>query len=241
MKNKKLFWICIGIWIVITLLRLLYHQPWYDEAHAYMLVQNYSFLDLISEMREEGHLMVWYLLIMPFAKLKLWYPYPMQILNWLFAFAALLIMWKKAPFHPVTKFIITFSYPFLAELPVVARCYAVGVVLLFLIASLYKNALKHPIWYAVLIALCANTSVMALFGASAFGFVFAYDLIKGALAGNVSKKDFRIAFSVLALSAVLVLWQIGGALTYEVYTRSHFVSNFTDFLYGWYAKHNIFV
>ena len=128
------------VWVLVTLLRVAFHQPWYAESHAYMLAQNYSILDLIAEMRVEGHLLIWYLLIMPFAKLKLWYPYPMLIINWIFAFVALLLMWKKAPFHPVTKAIITFSYPFLAELPVVARCYSIGVMLLVIITSLYHKS-----------------------------------------------------------------------------------------------------
>ena len=239
MKNKSLLYICLVIWVLITLLRVAYHQPWYDEAHAYMLAQNLTIPELIAEMKYEGHLLVWYLLIMPFAKLKLWYPYPMQILNWFSAFIALLVMWKKAPFHPVTKTIITFSYPFIAEMPVIARCYSVGIMLLIIIASLYHKSLKHPIWYAVLILLCANTSVMALFGAAAFGIVFAYDLIRAALKDEVTRKNFRIAFSILALCAVLVLWQIGGAATYSVMQHGTFWENFASFIYGWYVNHQL--
>ena len=231
--NSKIFGVIVLIlWVLITLLRVSHHQPWYDEAHAYMLAQNLTIPELIAEMKYEGHLLVWYLLIMPFAKLKLWYPYPMQILNWLSAFIALLVMWKKAPFHPVTKTIITFSYPFIAEMPVIARCYSVGIMLLIIIASLYHKSLKHPIWYAVLILLCANTSVMALFGATAFGIVFAYDLIRAALKDEVTRKDFRIVFSILALCAVLVLWQIGGSLTCAVPKDGTFLINFSSFVFG---------
>ena len=232
--NKKVVGIVvICIWVVITLLRVFYHQPWYDEAHAYILAQNLSIPDLIAEMKDEGHLLVWYLLIMPFAKLKLWYPYPMQIINWLCAFGAILIMWKKAPLHPVTKTIITFSYPFLAELPVVARCYSVGVMLLCLIAALYSKSIKHPIWYSLLILLCANTSVMALFGATAFGLVFAYDLIKSALNDEVKRKDFILSFSIMALTCLLILLQIGSSVFVRVPMERalNFYNNFSSFVY----------
>ena len=222
----------ITLWVIITLIRLAFHQPWYDEAHAYILAQNLTIPELIAEMKYEGHLLVWYLLIMPFAKLKLLYPYPMQIINWLCALISLLVIWKKAPFHPITKSIITFSYPFLAELPVVARCYSIGVMLLVIIASLYHKSLKHPIWYSILILLCANTSVIALFGATAFGIVFACELIKAALKDNISRKDFRVSFSILALGAVLVLWQIGGAFSYAVPKDGTFLINFSSFVFG---------
>lgn len=239
MSKNKLFLICVIVWVLVTLLRVAFHQPWYAESHAYMLAQNYSILDLIAEMRVEGHLLIWYLLIMPFAKLKLWYPYPMLIINWIFAFVALLLMWKKAPFHPVTKAIITFSYPFLAELPVVARCYSIGVMLLVIITSLYHKSLKHPIWYSVLIFLCANTSVMALFGVTAFGIIFVCDLIKGALNNEVSKKDFRISFSILAIAGVVILWQLFSAMSYPVPNDGTFLAFFSDFLLGYSGTHSV--
>ena len=246
MDKRKCWWLLgiIGLWVTITLVRLAYHQPWYDEAHAYILTQNLSILELVAEMKSEGHLLVWYLLIMPFAKLKLWYPYPMQIINWLCAFGTILIIWKKAPFHPITKTIVTFSYPFICCLPVLARCYAVGVLLIFMIASLYYKSLKHPIIYSVLILLCANTSIMALFGAAAFGFVFAYDLIKAALKDEISKKNFRIAFLVLAASAILVLWQIGGTVNSVAEYNHDFIHSFLQVVFGYdyyYAKSKLIV
>lgn len=237
MKKDKLFLTCIIFWIILTFLRVLYHQPWYDEAHSWTLAQNYSVMDIISFMKWEGHLLIWYLLIMPFAKLDLWYPYSMQIINWAFALGALIVIWKKAPFNPWTKAIITFSFPFAIQLPVIARCYSVGVFLLVILACMYRNSLKHPIWYSVLIILCANTSVMALFGAAAFGLLFAYDLIRNALAENLSRKDFRLAFSIMAIGAVIVLWQLGGSLSHEVNVKfSNFFEEFEKFYY-FISKH----
>ena len=235
LSSKYIGIFLVFLWVFITIQRIIFHQPWYDEAHAYMMAQHMSVLDLIATMKNEGHLIIWYLLIMPFAKLKLWYPYPMQIINWLFAFGAILVMWKKAPFHPITKAVITFSCPFLLVLPVIARCYAIGVFLIFLLAVLYKNSLKHPIWYSILLILAANTSLMVLFGATAFGLVFSYNMIKGALKDEVTKKDFRIVFSILALGGVLVLWQIGGAVQNDMSIYSEqFINHFVASLIGAY-------
>ncbi len=232
MKSKinKTFVVVMFIWVVITLLRVLFHQTWYDEVHAYMMAKELSFLDIIAQMKYEGHTFIWYMILMPFAKADLWYPYPMLFLNWLFAFIALIIFWKKAPFNNFTKTIVTFSYPFLAQLPVIARCYAIGVMFLFMLCALYKNSLKHPLWYSCLIILCANTSVMALYGAAAFGFIFAYDLIKGALNGVVSKKDFRISFIVMAIGAVLIMWQLGGANSVYLGCNTEFIAHFMEFI-----------
>ena len=98
---KKFFknnWICLLsllIFCVITIPKLLTHFPWYDEAHAWQL-SNYMTLDnWISVLSREGHFIIWYLVLMPFAKLHFGYPYSMLIMNWLFYFLSLIVIWKK--------------------------------------------------------------------------------------------------------------------------------------------------
>lgn len=231
-KTKKVFWIVISLWVIVTIVRCIFHQPWYDEAQAWIIAKQLSFIDIIALMKNEGHTFLWYLLIMPFAKADLWYPIPMQVLNWIFSFVAILILWKKAPLNPITKTIVTFSYPFVAQLPVIARCYSIGVMFLFMLAALYNDRLKKPIIYSVLITLCANTSVMALFGAVAFGFIFAFDLIKNALEGTITRKDFRLSFVILAIGAVLIAWQLYGANTGFLTTADMFVTSFKNHIFG---------
>ncbi len=237
LNHNKTFWIVIILWAIITLLRVAFHQPWFDEAHAYIIAQELSPLDLIALMNVEGHTFIWYFLIMPFAKADLWYPYPMLILNWLFAFVAMIIFWKKAPLHPVTKTMVSFSYIFLAQIPVVARCYAVGVMFLFMLAAFYKERLEKPLLYAACIILCANTSVIALFGAAAFGFVYVFDMIKEALDGRVSRKDFRISFMILAVGAVLILWQLGCSNANFINEDNLFLHRFSSYLIS--EHHNL--
>ncbi len=232
LKNNKLFVTVIAIYIIITSLRLIFHQPWYDEALAWNISQNLNLLEIIKLMRVEGHTFIWYLLIMPFAKADLWYPYPMLIINYIFALASVIYMWKKAPFNNLTKFVITFSFPFFILLPIVARCYAIGIFLLFILAGLYRDKLKYPIIYSTIISCCANTSVMAIIGASCFGFIFAFDLIKEGLKNNVSKKDFILSFSIMAVGACLILWQLGGSNAEIQGNGTDFFKNLSEYYIG---------
>lgn len=112
-KNNLWFWIVITIYVLITVLRVLNHQPWFDEAHAWHIAQEKNLLEVIQLMPVEGHTFIWYLLLMPFAKTNFHYPWPMFILNYTFALVSVIILWKKAPLHNITKTIITFSFPFL--------------------------------------------------------------------------------------------------------------------------------
>lgn len=205
-KNiNKTFIISIIFYVVITFLRMINHTPWLDEARAWTLAQELNLFQIMNYMKIEGHLFVWYLIMMPFAKANLWYPYSMLFLNWMFAVLAVIFMWLKAPFNNITKVCITFSFPFLAYYSVVARCYAVGILCLFALAYFYKDKMNHPNIYSFLLIITANTSVMAIFGATAFGILFLYNLIKN------KSKQMIYPIIILFIGAFLVLYQMLGA------------------------------
>ena len=202
MKNAA-FWICIFIWCTITLIRVFFHQPWLDESNAWEIARNLQIGNFFESVKYEGHFFIWYILLMPFAKLDFGYPYSMLMLNWLFCFGAVVILWKYAPFNNFLKTLITFSFPFLACYPVIARCYSVGILLLFILTALYKNRLKYPIIYSLLIVITANTSFVAIFGAIIFGFYLLYDLCK-----SKDKKNFCICCVIAVICSVWVICQI---------------------------------
>ena len=225
MKNK-VFLISIVIWVVATLFRMFNHIPWLDEAHAWTIAQDLNFVEIIKLMKIEGHTLIWYLMLMPFAKLDWGYPYIMQILNWVFCFGAIILLWKKAPFNNLVKVLITFSFPFFTVYPILARCYSIGIFLLFLLTILFKDKLKHPIIYSILLVLCANTSVMALFGATAFGILFLYDFFRE----KQDLKNLIIPSIIFVLGGSLILYLlVGSDATYldEFNGFSAFLGNVT--------------
>ena len=67
------------IYAVFIMLGIVNHEPWRDEAQAWLIVRDAGFTDLFSILRTEGHPPLWYLLILPLAKAGL--PYAAQ--NWL--------------------------------------------------------------------------------------------------------------------------------------------------------------
>lgn len=198
LKNKT-FLICISIWIIVTLARLIPHQPWFDESFAWQLASHFKFGHILESLKYEGHFFVWYFLLFPFAKLNLFYPYSMLFMNWLFGFGAVIVMWKYAPFKDYLKVLIMFSFPFFAYYPIIARCYAIGILLLFVLCAMYKEKTKHPIKYALVIFLCANTSVMAAIGALFFALILFYELAK-----QKPWKDFKYC-SGIAMICVSVM------------------------------------
>ncbi len=203
-KLNKTAVFCLFLYAIITLLRLFNHVPFFDEAHAWTISEQLNLFEVFKYTKNEGHFFLWQTMLYPFAKLHL-YPYSMQILNWIFCTLAIILLWWKAPFNNVIKALITFSFPFLGCYSVISRCYALGIFLLFALASLYDKKLQYPKTYALLLVLCANTSVMALIGASAFGLMFLYDLIKQK---SLNKKDYAIVSVILTVGVGLILYQV---------------------------------
>ena len=205
MKVNKTAIVCLIIFAVITILRITKHVPWFDEAHAWTIAEQLNFVDMFKYTMSEGHFFIWQTLLYPFAHSHIIpYPYPMQALNWIFCLSAMIIMWWKAPFNNWIKALITFSFPFLGCYGVLARCYSIGILLLFALAALFDKKLQYPKTYALLLILCANTSVMALIGATAFGILFLVDIFKD----KFLKKYIIYVGIILILGAVLIIYQI---------------------------------
>ena len=191
-------------WCFITLIRVFNHSPWYDEYHAWQIAHDLNVFELFSFLKEEGHTFIWFLLLMPFAKTNFMYPYSMLLLNWVFCFIAILILWTKSPFNNWVKFLISFSFPFLGLYSVLARCYSIGIMLLFILISLDKDKLKYPIWYSLLLILLANTSLMGTVPATVLGVRFAFEIFK-------NKQKIFVPFSIAIFGAVLILVQLIGS------------------------------
>lgn len=207
-KIKSINWIfvfSIVLWCFVTLVRLFNHSPWYDEAHAWTIAQELNMIEIFRFMKTEGHTFLWYLFLMPFAKTNFAYPYSMLLLNWFFCLLSLIILWWKAPFNNLIKFLITFSFPFLALYSVIARCYAIGILFLFALISMDKEKLQYPNWYALFLVLLANTSLMGIVPATVLGIIFAVEMIK-------KKQKIALPFSIAIFGAVIILLQLFGCV-----------------------------
>ncbi len=189
------------LYIILTFPAMLQHVPWYDEAHAYMLASVMNSGNWLDIVRAEGHPLLWFLLLMPFAKPDLYYPYPMLLINYVFCLASVFMIWKKSGFNILLRIAVTFAGVFIFYFPVVARGYTLGIFFLFCLASMYKEKLNHPILYPALIFLTFNTNIICAIGAAWFGLSFLFNMIKSN--ADISKK---IVSAVIITAAVAVVF-----------------------------------
>lgn len=183
MKNKFNI-ILFVVYLVITIFTMFHHEIWRDEAQAWCLVRDLGFVETFNMARIEGHPFLWYLLLMPFAKLGL--PVlSMQVVALAFVSISVLFFLFKSPFSKLEKVLITFSAGMVYYLPIVARNYSLIPIFLFLTAFFYPKRFEHPYLYVFLIILLSQTHVYMLGVCGILFLLFLFESLKDKLKNNV--------------------------------------------------------
>ena len=201
MNKYFLMFLSLVIFIIITAQQGLNHFPWYDESHAWIISEFLNVHNALEIEKIEGHPLIWYIILAPFAKNNFMYPYPMLIINYVCCIAALIILWLKSNFNNYLKIIITFSSMVVLYFAIVARSYSLSLVFLFLLCTFYNQQTEKPLKYSLLILLTSQINYMGAISACGFSIVFIVKMLK--------VKDFNnllAPFCILFLSLILCVY-----------------------------------
>jgi hypothetical protein len=148
--------VILGVYVVLAFVLVATHEGWRDEADSWLMVRDAPLSHIPAILGRAGTPMLWYALLVPFARVGL--PYLAQfVVHALIAIAAVAVFLRGAPFRMPLKVLVVFSYFLGFEYLAVARSYALMVLLLFLMAERWgKRDLP------LLLALFMNTTVHAL-------------------------------------------------------------------------------
>ena len=113
-RKQTLLTIVFLLYIALILFGVFHHEPWRDEAHAWMMARQDSIPTIIDNAKYEGTPVLWFMMLVPFAK----FGFPYQTMNFLhgviaITFAFLLLKYGKFP--SVVKVLMLFSYFFAYE------------------------------------------------------------------------------------------------------------------------------
>lgn len=203
-KSKLKNLIFIFLYALFTLIVLLHHEIWADEAQVWLVVRDLNLFEIIEHVRTEGHPLLWYFLVLPFSKLNLSI-FSMQILSWLIMSTAAGFFLHKTPFNTFCKISILCSSAFLYWFSVISRSYCLIPLLVFVLAWLYKKQKEHPYLYTITLIFLANTHIIM------FGFCFAL-LVLFMFENIIEDKNKKaiIPFSLTAISlASIVVYLFG--------------------------------
>jgi hypothetical protein len=185
------------------------HEPWMDEAQAWLLAKDASFKDLLVKyLRYEGSPGLWHLILMLPAKLGFPY-YTINIISAIFSAWGVWLFLRHAPFPPLIKVLYPFTFFVFFQYGVVARSYCLISPILFLIAINYDKKLEKPYFFVFLLGLLANVSAHTFLIAGSIAFIHCIDLYKvwGAI-DKKTKMQHITAMAILAAVAAIVVYII---------------------------------
>ncbi|MGN6566544.1 MAG: hypothetical protein ACTHJ0_01260, partial [Flavipsychrobacter sp.] len=190
---KYLFSVVFILYALAVLYGVVKHEPWRDEAQAWLLARDTSFSELLKMLPSEGHPPLWYLLLIPLTKSGM--PYmSMNILNGLIMMAAMYLLLFRTKMPLIIKLAIPFSYFYFYEYSIIARDYGLVVFFCMAIVSLYPKRLDKPILYSVCIAGLYNSHVLAFPLATGFLLLFAAEAFQQKLLKGTVLAGLLIAF-----------------------------------------------
>ena len=164
-------------YLLVTGIVLFKHEPWRDEAQAWLIARDVSFFHIFRQVSYEGTAALWHVMLVPLAKSGL--PYVSAfILHLALAAAAVMILLLYAPFSRMTKVLFAFSYYMAYEYAIIARNYNLTILLLFALAALHAKRFQRPMLYAGLVFLLFNTNLHSGFVAVAILLLFAWEFFQ---------------------------------------------------------------
>ena len=205
--------IVFAFYVALMAVAVSHHEPWMDEAQAWLLAKDTGFKELfIKYLRYEGSPGLWHLILMIPAKLGFPY-YSINILSALFASVGVWLFIKYSPFPAFIKILYPFSFFVFFQYGVVARNYCLISPILFLIAINYDKKQQHPFRFLLLLCLLANISAHTLLIAGSIAFVHFFDIIK-------SWKNFDARTRTHQLTALFLFGLIALFVVYIIMTPS---------------------
>jgi hypothetical protein len=206
---KSYLFLILAAYVILLSVVISRHEPWMDEAQAWMLAADFSLTELLgTRLRYEGHPALWYLVLFIPAKLGL----PYFTVNIISATAAVSAQWlflRYSPFPPIIKILLPFTFFAFFQYAVIARSYCLIPPLLYLTAIRYRTKMKHPFSYALLLCLLANVSVHTFLMALMLMFVHLVQVAK--IWGKFNKRAktdqvlAAVLFAVVSLQIIFVL------------------------------------
>lgn len=183
------------------------HEPWFDEAQAWLIGRDTTLWDLLAHrLRYEGSPGLWHTLLWLLSHAGVPFAY-LWLVSGLLACIGAWIILTRAPFPYWLRVGIVFSYFVAYQYAIVARSYALDLVLIPLIAAYFSERTRRPVLYCTLLGLCANVNAYSFI---IVGVLFVEFLV--AVWRSASWQRAHLAggalYLALAGAAVLQVWPL---------------------------------
>ncbi|GAA4303737.1 hypothetical protein [Nibribacter koreensis] len=155
-----------------------YHELWFDETEPWLLaLYSYSFTDLVSNKRFEGHPDLWYSLLFVVTRFTDNLN-ALKVTQWITAVGFVFVFLRNAPFSWAFKLLFCFGYYGLFEYGIISRLYAIELLTLFLVCTYYPKRFTHWYGYIFLLILNAQTNLFGFLLSGVLGLLLFSEAFK---------------------------------------------------------------
>lgn len=207
--HKKILnddYLVISLFVVlffsIGLINIVNHEPWRDEIEAWLIAKDSNSIpELFRNFRLEGHPCLWFLGLYVISRFSDQI-FVMQIFHLLIATGAVLLILKYSPFTKLQKVLLGFSYFLFYEYAVISRNYAIGILLIFSICSIFQTRTKTFLPLSILLFLLCQTNIFGLIMALVFGFTLIFEF---AIDKNLRRAYATIKWNIIISVFIFIL------------------------------------
>lgn len=154
-------------------------------------------------MKYEGHFLLWYIILIPFAKLGFPY-YTTNIISWIITSLSVWLILDKALFKFYKRVLLIFTFPLLYLFPIVSRCYCLIPLAIVLMCIFYKDRKEKPLRYLLSIVLLANTHVIMLGMVGIVILDYIFEIYKDSKSILVKEKKKRINSLIITVILLII-------------------------------------
>lgn len=206
MKKKQiLFYLLIlSSFIALSLIIGKYHEPWADEAHAWLIARDTSFYTLFFKyLHTDGHPALWHLIIKLFQTFGLKYE-KFYIISTIFSSLGVAVFLFKSKFKWYIKLLLPFSYFVLYQYTIVARGYCLILLLLSCVASLWEDRIKKCYLFTFFLILLMSSEAYTFLLTGMIYLIYIKDYIKQK-DQIANKKSLLTCLIILAIFFILTV------------------------------------
>ncbi|MDB3946233.1 hypothetical protein N9444_10130 [Gammaproteobacteria bacterium] len=201
-KEATLSVVLLVLWWIVVLVGVNYHELYRDEVRALTIaLEPESIFGLFSALKEEGHPVVWYMLLRFFHGI-VDSPLVLPVVSTGVAFAGIFAFFHFAPFSNWQKILFIFGAFPIYQYSVMSRNYGLAMLLVFLFAHFYRTRQKNPLVLSILLFVLANTSAHACLITAVLSLVWVVEYFTG------ERKNLVLhlgSFVLVVLGGVLAL------------------------------------
>ncbi|HEX8927053.1 MAG TPA: hypothetical protein VF786_14740, partial [Terriglobales bacterium] len=161
-----------------------FHEPWADEAQAWLIARDLSITGVLHQMGYEGSPPLWHLLLWFLTRLHL--PYGLFGAVSVTLVAGAVYVWLRwSPLPIWVRLVVPFAFYYQYQYAVVTRSYALSTLLAFAAAALWRTRPVRIIPLAVVLALLAQTNMHGFTIAMGIACAFAWECLRELKKGGV--------------------------------------------------------